>query len=52
MDLFPAMTVVDVQDVFVNNAALKALLTLGIRFSNTYAGGLQWMWYASKIGLQ
>ena len=39
-------------DAFVHNATAKSLLTLLLRFSNTYTGGLQWMWYASKIGLQ
>lgn len=36
----------------VQNSLIKTLVTLGMRFTNTYTGGLQWMWYASKIGLQ
>lgn len=40
------------QESAVQNSLIKTLVTLGMRFTNTYTGGLQWMWYASKIGLQ
>ena len=32
------------QDKAVGNPAVKTVLTLLLRFGNTYSGGLQWMW--------
>ena len=40
------------QDVFVPSPGLKAALTFGLRFANTWVGGLQWMWYAKYVGVQ
>lgn len=39
-------------DVFVPNKALNSLGALGVRYSNCYLGGVQWVWFARMAGLQ
>lgn len=41
-----------VLDVFVPNRSLNSLATLGIRFTNCFIGGVQWVWFAKQAGLQ
>jgi len=41
-----------VLDVFVPNRVINSLATLGIRFTNCFAGGVHWVWFARRTGLQ
>ena len=41
-----------VQAPFVGSVPLRTGLTAALRYGNCYAGGMMWMWYMQKLGLQ
>lgn len=41
-----------VLDAFVPTKLINIPLTFGLRFTNCFLGGVQWVWFAQKVGLQ
>ena len=40
------------QAPYIPQTLVRTAVTAGLRFSNCYFGGIQWMWFMGKIGLQ